>query len=132
MGIQRRTWWYKGGVDAGAIGLAPKQYTSEFPWTQNGLPSTAKVGQVDMPVLFICGDQALCGRSGGFPFASRTGELCDGAYTHLRLPTCGHNIMESCKIASDAVCTGSACGLHSGSGDKVWDAIMGNIQLASA
>jgi len=127
--IQRRTWWYKGGVDAGALGLPPKEYDAQFPWTTDGVPSTAKVGHVDMPVLYICGDHELCGRAGGFPFASRTGELCDGAYTHLRLPTCGHNIMESCQSAH-GTCTGSACGLYSGSGYQVWDTIIGNIQLA--
>lgn len=136
--VQRRTWWYKGGVDAGNLALPPKQYNAQFPhsspeYGDNGTPSTTSVGHVDMPVLYACGDIDNCGK--GFPFSTRTQALCNGAYTYLELPSCRHSIM-TCELegntTADALCTGSACGLHSGSGSKVWDAVMGNIALASA
>lgn len=136
--VERRTWWYSGGVEAGNLALPPKAFDSQFPhsnpkYGDDGVPSTTKVGHVDMPVLYVCGDIDNCGK--GFPFSSRTKALCDGAYTYVELPSCRHDILP-CELmgntTADALCEGSACGLHVGSGSKVWDAIMGNIALASA
>jgi len=137
--IERRTWWYKGGVDSGNLALAPKETDRypEFPhsapeYGDDGTPAKHRVGHVDFPVTYICGDIDNCGK--GYPFSSQTKALCDGAYTYVELPSCRHDILP-CEMmgntTADAICDGSACGLYTDSGSKVWDAIMGNIALAS-
>jgi len=110
----------------------------EFPhsapeYGDDGTPTKHRVGHVDFPVTYICGDNDNCGK--GYPFSAQTKALCDGAYTYVELPSCRHDILWECDITrnktADAICEGSACGLYTDSDSKVWDAIMGNIALAS-
>jgi len=151
---QRRFWWYNGAIDSGNMALAPVQSYSElikngagiatalqrlrFPdanaaYGNAGVEQRAKVGAVDLPVLYACGlgDSAdLCGRE--YAFANRSKELSNSnAFTYLELPDCGHDVVP-CQKTGTAFCEGTVCGAVEGSTkNKVFEAIIANIMSAS-
>jgi len=104
---QKTLWWYNGGIDSGAMGLAPMEpygyianyvgipstiveSLTQYPLT--GVAQTVKVGYVsEFPVFYGCGEgdsSDLCKQE----FGDQSKALIQD-FSYLRSPDCGHDVL---------------------------------------
>ena len=109
---QHILWWYNGGIDSGAMALAPMlpygaiAKSLKIPestvraltqYNVSGVPQTVKVGPIKhFPVLFVCGENDgsdLCKGEAGDYFQQGSEKLIAN-FTYLRMKSpCGHDVL---------------------------------------